>query len=438
VKILLIQPIGHRPSGLIPDIVLYSNALAALGADVTLLTFDGILVKPDEIVEQSSYCSRHKVIARPLCLLEKILGHLPLLDFTIWMDTLLTLSLVPKLVKRNGYDAIHILESHPKFLPLIFLGLAIKNHPILLTVRTSIRYSQCELNQKLKEALKSRDFKQFRGLVAQSISNSRLKNAIMKFLFQKAEKRNQIVFTCESPHTEEAYKETLFNGRFACIPIGIAETFEILPRSAARTQLKLPDNGPVFLSFGVNHRQKNYETIFQAISHLPKNFTFLYAGKIDHSANDPEKLARDYGWADRSVIVDGFISQEDTKYYFSAANAIILSYSREFLHGSGVLSFATGYNLPVIASDVGQLGKIVRTRGLGLTFVPEDPDSLREAIVEFLKLPESEYNQIRQNLKAFATSYTWGDVARKHLELYRSLADTTEGLILHAAEGGGG
>jgi len=384
-----------------------------------------MLITPDKAVEQVTFCQRHPIIAPLLRRLEKLLGRWPVLDFTFWMDTFLTLSLVLKLTKKKQYDAIHILESHPKFVPLIILGLAIKKHPILLTVRTSIRYSQSQLNQKLKETLKSRDFPTFRRFAVQRIRYSRVMSATMKFFFRKAEKRNQIVFTCESSHTEEAYKDTLFNAKFACIPIGISGSMEILPRSTAREQLKLSLDGTILLSFGVNHLQKNFEVVFQAISQLPKNFTFVYAGKIDHAVptNDPEKLAKDYGLADRTRIVDSFIPQEDTKYYFSAANAIILSYTKEFLHASGVLAFATGYNLPVIASDVGQLGEIVRTKRLGLTFTPEDPASLKQAISEFLKLPESEYNQMRENLKAFAASYSWEDFAQKHLQLYKSLSD---------------
>jgi glycosyltransferase involved in cell wall biosynthesis len=384
-----------------------------------------MLITPDKAVEQITYCQRHRIIAPLLRRLEKLLGRWPVLDFTFWMDTFLTLSLVPNLTKKKHYDAIHLLESHPKFVPLIILALFIKKHALLLTVRTSIRYSQSQLNQKLKEALKSRDFRTFRRFAVQRIRYSRMMSATMNFLFRKAEKRNQIVFTCESSHTEEAYKDSLPNVKFACIPIGISGSMEILPRSAARERLILPLDGNILLSFGVNHLQKNLKVIFQAISQLPKNFIFVHAGKIDHTApaNDPEQLAKDYGLNGRTRIINGFIPQEDTKYYFSAANAIILSYTKEFLHASGVLAFATGYNLPVIASDVGQLGEIVRTKDLGLTFTPEDPDSLKQAISEFLELPESEINQMRENLKAFAAGYSWEDFAQKHLQLYKSLSD---------------
>jgi glycosyltransferase involved in cell wall biosynthesis len=427
-KILLIQPIGHRTSGLTADIVLFSNTLTGLGADVTLLTFNGILINPAEKVKQVTFCERHYMTGSLLRRLEKILGHWPILDFTFWMDTFLTFSLVPKLIKNEQYDVIHILESHPLIVPLIILALSIKKHALLLTVRTSMRESQSQLNQKIKEALKNRNFRIFRRLAIQKIRYSNLINVIIRFFFRKAQKRNQIVFTCESPYTEKAYKDALFNAEFVCIPIGAFSSVEIMPRSIAREQLKLPVDGTILLSFGVNHMEKNYEIVFQAISQLPKNFTFLYAGKIDHNnpENDPEKLANKYSCVDRTIIFDKFIPQETTKYYFFAANAILLSYTKEFLHASGVLTFATTYNLPVIASEVGQLGEIVKARRLGLTFAPDDPNSLKQAITEFLKLPESEYNQFRENLKAFAASYSWGDIAQKHLELYKKLSDTNQ------------
>jgi len=426
--ILLVQPIGHRIGGVSADIALFSDAFSMLEVDVTLVTFDGILVNPKEKVRQITFCENHRTTAPFWKFLDKNFRIGSILELNTWLDTFLTLSLVSKLAKKKHYDAIHILESHPLLLPLIRLSFSLKDEMLLLTVR-STRYSDNERNKKFKDAINKRDYKQIRGLIVQKIRDSNLANIILKYLFIKAKQRNRIALICESQGVKESYKDSFLAGDFNYIPIGISETMEILPKSIARKYLKLATNKTVLLSFGVNHRQKNLGIVFKAISSLPKNFTIIYAGKIDHglTTNDPELLSKQYGLSDNTIINDGFIPQEDTKYYFSAADVIILSYTKDFLHGSGVLSFATGYELPVIASDIGQLGEFVRTKQLGLTFTPEDPISLRQAIIDFLKLPESEYKQMKNNLRTFAASNSWEVVAKKHLELYRNLANGNKG-----------
>ena len=103
---------------------------------------------------------------------------------------------------------------------------------------------------------------------------------------------------------------------------------------------------------------------------------------------------------------------------FAAADVGILSYTRDFIGASGVLTHACGFALPVIASDVGQLGELVREHGLGLTFTPEDALSLRQVIAAFFSLPLEGRQAFAARMAAFTAANSWEEIARKHLALY--------------------
>jgi glycosyltransferase involved in cell wall biosynthesis len=74
--------------------------------------------------------------------------------------------------------------------------------------------------------------------------------------------------------------------------------------------------------------------------------------------------------------------------------------------------------LPVIASDVGQLGEDVTTHSLGPTFTPDDPGSLHQAIVSFFDLTEAEIAATKTNFNRFAAELPWQEVANRYIALY--------------------
>jgi glycosyltransferase involved in cell wall biosynthesis len=191
----------------------------------------------------------------------------------------------------------------------------------------------------------------------------------------------------------------------------------------ARRILGLSQDGAVFLHFGSNHADKNFEVIFQAAKDLPEPYTLLFAGKLNpvYRANNPAMLAKKYGLGQNAIIADRYIPEEEMPDYFHAADATLLSYRKHFGRASGVLSTTAQFNLPVIASDVGEIGKAVRNYRLGLTFEAENAQSLREVILSFLNLEEEQKQEMKRNLLRFAQDHSWQVVAQRHIEVYQSL-----------------
>ena len=79
-KVLLVQPVGHLIGGVPADIALFCNALSELDVDVTLVTYDGLLVETFNKVKHVSVCSRFKGFASILRRADKILGFKRVLE----------------------------------------------------------------------------------------------------------------------------------------------------------------------------------------------------------------------------------------------------------------------------------------------------------------------------------------------------------------------
>src|SRR5439155_15910788 len=78
----------------------------------------------------------------------------------------------------------------------------------------------------------------------------------------------------------------------------------------------------------------------------------------------------------------GFLPEGDVRDLMERAAAVVLPYRR--LDSSGVLATAIGYRRPVVVTDVGSLGELVREFGAGLVVPPGDEAALGDA---FARLP---------------------------------------------------
>jgi glycosyltransferase involved in cell wall biosynthesis len=248
--------------------------------------------------------------------------------------------------------------------------------------------------------------------------------ALDRFIYHRGVRGNSFHFVCHTKEVKESYKEYLdgmFYDETNVIPLGRKKLEQkAVSQGEARKYLHLPQEAKIFLSFGTNHPGKNLEVIFQAAQDMPKDLYFIFAGKLVESggARDPVALAQEYGWAKNTIVVNQFIPDEEKPYYFYASDAILLSYIRSATAYASVLNDACQFQLPVIASDVGQLGEDVTTYSLGTTFIPEDADSLRQAIVSFLSLTEAEILTMKANCRKFVSSFSTEDEANKYIALY--------------------
>ncbi len=81
----------------------------------------------------------------------------------------------------------------------------------------------------------------------------------------------------------------------------------------------------------------------------------------------------------RFDVRDRRVPDEEVAQLFAQADLLVLPYVEA--SQSGVLAVAAAFGLPVVATDVGEIGPLVRQTGMGLVVPPADPAALAQAIV---------------------------------------------------------
>jgi glycosyltransferase involved in cell wall biosynthesis len=166
----------------------------------------------------------------------------------------------------------------------------------------------------------------------------------------------------------------------------------------------------VFLAFGAYHSGKDLETIFRALKNLPEVY-FVHAGSQAFGLGvNLEEVARDYIDANRMSIRNYYVPEREKPYYFFAADAVILSYTKQFLSTSSLLWEACR-----------QLKELMMAFQPGLLFSAQDPDSLGEAIIRFISLKPAEIKVMKNNCHRFVEQFSMDKWVLTCLELYNGL-----------------
>jgi hypothetical protein len=132
------------------------------------------------------------------------------------------------------------------------------------------------------------------------------------------------------------------------IPHAIDDREGLPTREEARQRLDLPPKEKIILFFGTHRREKDYATPLKGCLALPVLPLALFVGKVI-SDNDPRRVVADCRYP-KARIVNEFVPEEMTEYYFAAADAVVLPCEANFSRGSGVLIECCRHLRPMIAS----------------------------------------------------------------------------------------
>ncbi len=406
-----------------------TDALTGADTSITLLTFDGVR---GDWAETSKLDGHISVVPQSGCfrpwlrLISRLRRFLLTRFIADVLETLLTLLRAQRECRKREYEAIHFFDGNPTFVLPLVAAFVTKNHNYVVNIYTPSGLWTVEGGyHRFKSSLRQRDYQYCLFLLRHWLPNTRGMAFIQRLIYQRALSRNRFSFICHTDQLKESYQTDLggsiLHERMHVIPLGRKQVEQqVIPQREARQYLHLPEGARILLSFGQIHYGKNCHVVFQAVQDLPREFFLLFAGKLEpgDDIRNPLKLAREYGWARNTIIVNKFVPEEDKPYYFFASDAIILSYTPGFTRSASLINEACQFQLPVIASDVGQLGEYVRGYDLGITFTPEDSRSLRQAITSLLGLDEERRQAIQANFKRFAADLPWEEVANRYKALY--------------------
>jgi glycosyltransferase involved in cell wall biosynthesis len=427
-KLLFVEPFGHREGhfSVYPNYM--SRAMLDAGMNVNLVSFDGVLggwLEKENRITHRSACNL-TLFGRIFRLLANMMRcAVPLRPFGIGFECFLTYLVGFYQNRKSQYDVLHILDTAAQSLFFLSFAAIVKGHNLVITLHgPSKRQEMIGWPKKFGIAFRRRDYLNCFYLLSLKFSESHFLDNVWRFLYRRGVRRNHLAFICLSEETKRTYQHTPFYDKITYIPDARPRP-SVVTQGEAKNHLGLPPKIVVFLSFGINHPTKCFEVIFKAVKDLPYDFRLLFAGKIlpeSPADNDPRCLSEKYGLAEKTIIVDSYINDTEMVHYFCAADVFLLSYRNVSIDASGGFSYAYQCGLPSISVDTGRMGDTIKSHNLGFTFIPEDETSLRKSILEFLKLDANEKQALKRNILQYAdSSNNWQQMTKGYLDLYKSL-----------------
>lgn len=210
----------------------------------------------------------------------------------------------------------------------------------------------------------------------------------------------------------------------AVIPDGGGDADNPVDRFEAREKLGIGHRGPILLFFGMLRRDKGIEGLIDAASRVPMDdWRILIAGfPLDYTVDEINALVAKQGVRDKVILRLDYISDDEMPLYYYASDAVVFPYSSFYTGGSGpLMKGACTYGRPVVASDVSELGRLVRESDLGLLSKPDNPESLAACIRDFLMIPEDRKLRMAERALALGRANSWDAMAERFSQLFRVL-----------------
>ncbi len=208
-------------------------------------------------------------------------------------------------------------------------------------------------------------------------------------------------------------------GDVTVIPNGVdTERFAPMDRALARKKVGLATaeaSGPLIVIVGRLTPVKAHDVLLEAFARLVRDredsprLAIVGGGELREPLT---RQARELGLADR-VTFAGERSQSELADWYNAADVSCLPSHREGWPNALMEAIACG--TPVVASRVGGAPEIVCEDALGRLVAPGDPDALAAGLGQAL---DREWD--RDRLRAYASERSWGQTARRCIEVLRS------------------
>ncbi len=235
----------------------------------------------------------------------------------------------------------------------------------------------------------------------------------LKKLLRRAAATGRLDFTCENELLHEGIT-ALVGPHVQVIPYAIDDTEALPSREEARQRLGLPPQEKIILFFGTHRREKDYHTALKGCLALPQPPLALFVGKVI-SDNDPKRVAAECGYPNTRIVND-FVPEEMTKYYFAAADVVALPYEANFSRGSGVLIECCRHLRPILTSATPYFSAFLQRFKCGVTYTPGDSASFADATRWLL----ADAAGFRPALEQARRVHSWNVIADQYIELYES------------------
>ena len=190
------------------------------------------------------------------------------------------------------------------------------------------------------------------------------------------------------------------------------------PRSEACRAIGLDPSLRYVLFFGLIRDYKGLDMLIdawgrlRASGRLAEDVRLLVAGEF-YTAKEPyvQQIER-LGLQQDVLLCDRFVPDAEVRWFFSAAEALVLPYRTATQ--SGVTQIAYAFDLPMVATDVGGLPEIVLDGRTGIICQP-DAESIATALERMLA--DGEITRLRANFAVEKRRFSWDEMCDKLQEV---------------------
>lgn len=187
-------------------------------------------------------------------------------------------------------------------------------------------------------------------------------------------------------------------------------------RDEACRRLRLDANVQYLLFFGLIRAYKGLDMLLEAWMRVRRpGRRLVIAGEFYDDREKYEQLLEDAG--ESVVLHDRFIPDDEVKYYFSVADAVVLPYRSATQ--SGVTQIAYNFCVPMIVTDVGGLSEIVPDDRVGYVCEP-DAEGVAHAIEELYE--NDNLTRFAENIVQERRRFSWRGMCDRITEVYRLAA----------------
>ena len=198
--------------------------------------------------------------------------------------------------------------------------------------------------------------------------------------------------------------ETLFHPLYNHYP-------KIESRLESLNHLGLPSSAKhTILFFGIIRPYKGLTTLIKAAEDLNSEIHIIIAGECYGSWNQYKRLIKASPAKSRIHVFNEFIPDSELPYIFGASDMVVLPYLNA--SQSGVTATAVHYNLPIIASDVGDLSSTITPGVTGDLVSPGASKELAKAINGWINT-EHKAEDLITAYEAIRNTNSWEAFAEK-------------------------